>query len=257
MKAKKLSNPLKKLLQQKKTTIGSWITMAHPLIPQILAPAGFDWFAVDMEHSSIDLGDLLGMIIAIEATGKVPLVRVGENDPCLIKRVMDAGAYGVIVPNVSSVDDARRAVNAVKYPPQGQRGVGLYRAQGFGRYFEEYKRWLDQESVVIVQIEHIDALKEIDEILTVKGVDAFMIGPYDLSASMGKPGRFSDPDVVKVIDRIMASARRHNLAAGFHIVPPDPKLVKQKIKQGFSFLAYSVDSILLGEAADNAMKGLV
>jgi 2-dehydro-3-deoxyglucarate aldolase len=181
---------------------------------------------------------------------------VGENDACLIKRVMDAGAYGVIVPNVSSVEDAKKAVAAVKYPPVGTRGVGLYRAQGFGRHFEEYKKWLDQESVVIIQIEHIDALAEIDQIFAVQGVDAFMIGPYDLSASMGKPGAFNDPQVKKAIEQILAAAKRQGIVAGFHVVPPDARLLQEKIKQGFRFLAFSLDSMWMGQAAETAMKGL-
>ncbi len=132
-------NVLKLKLKRNQQTLGCWITLAHPLIPEILAPAGFDWLVVEMEHSSIDLGDLLPLIISIEANGMVPLVRVGENNPNLIKRVMDAGAYGVIVPNVNTPDEARAAVSAVKYPLRGTRGVGLYRAQGYGRNLRNIK----------------------------------------------------------------------------------------------------------------------
>ena len=132
-------NPLKKALSENRQTYGSWITLSHPLIPEILAPAGFDWLVVDMEHSSIGFNELLPLIVSIEANNMVPLVRVGENNPNLIKRVMDAGSYGVIVPNVNSAQEAKAAVNAVKYPPIGTRGVGLFRAQKFGREFDYYK----------------------------------------------------------------------------------------------------------------------
>ena len=249
-------NPLKRLLARHQQNFGCWITMAHPLIPEILAPAGFDWLCVDMEHSSIDLKDLLTLIISIEANGMVPLVRVGENNPNLIKRVMDAGAYGVIVPNVNSARDAQAAVDAVRYPPYGTRGVGLYRAQKFGRKFEEYKKWLAQESVVIVQIEHIDAVRDIENIFAVKGIDGFMIGPYDLSGSLGKPGRFEDPEVVAAIDKVLKTAKRFHIPAGFHSVPSDPRQAIRRVRQGFRFLAYSADSIFLGDIAANALASV-
>ena len=247
-------NPLKKALKEQKQTFGSWVTLAHPLIPEILAQAGFDWLTVDMEHSSISLNELLPLIISIEANDVVPLVRVGGNDANLIKRVMDAGAYGVIVPNVNSAQEAKEAVNAVKYPPTGTRGVGLYRAQGYGRRFEEYKKWLDQESVVIIQIEHIDAVNQINDIFAVEGVDTFIIGPYDLSASMGKPGRFNEPDVKKAIQTVLTAAKKYKLPAGFHSVSSSVKELKQREKQGFKFLGYSLDSILLGDTAVNALS---
>ncbi len=247
-------NPLKKKLLAHQLSLGCWVTIGHPLIPGLLAPAGFDWLCVDMEHSSIDLAQLLPLIISIEAEGIVPLVRVGENNPNLIKRVMDAGAYGVIVPNVSTAQQAQQAVDSVKYPPSGKRGVGLYRAQGYGRQFDAYRKWLTAESVVIVQIEHIDAVKNIDEILAVKGIDAFMIGPYDLSGSMGKPGKFNDADVKKAIDEVMRAGKKHRIPAGFHSVPSDPKQAKQRIKQGFKFLAYSLDGVFLSDAASNAVR---
>ncbi len=249
-------NPLKQALLENKQTYGSWVTLAHPLIPEILSSAGFDWLVVDMEHSSIGLNELLPLIISIEANGMVPLVRVGENNPNLIKRVMDAGSYGVIVPNVNSPQEAKAAVNAVKYPPIGTRGVGLYRAQKFGRQFEDYKRWLSEESVVIVQIEHIKAVNNIDEIFTVPGIDAFMIGPYDLSGSLGKPGEFDDPEVEKALEKVMEASARYNIPAGFHSVSSDPEEARKRQIQGYKFLAFSVDTIFLGDIAFNALSKL-
>jgi 2-dehydro-3-deoxyglucarate aldolase len=209
-----------------------------------------------MEHSSIELRDLLSLIISIEANDMVPLVRVGENNQNLIKRVMDAGAYGVIVPNVCSKDDAEAAVNAVKYPPMGTRGVGLYRAQKFGRAFEEYKKWLAEESVVIVQIEHIRAVNNIDGIFSTPGIDAFIIGPYDLSGSLGKPGDFDDPEVDNALKRVIEAASRHNMPAGFHSVSSDPLEARKRVKQGYTFLAFSIDTIFLGDVAQRALSAL-
>ena len=249
-------NILKKKLNNNELTLGCWLTLAHPLIPEILAPAGFDWLTVDMEHTSIELSDLLTLIISIEANGMFPLVRVGENDPNLIKRIMDAGAYGVIVANICSAKEAQDAVSAVKYSPKGTRGVGLYRAQSYGKKFEEYMKWVEEESIVIVQIEHIDAVKRIDEIFSVPGVDAYMIGPYDLSGSINKPGQFDDSEVKDAIETIIQAGKKHNIAAGFHSVSSDPSEAYKRQLQGFTFLAFSTDAILLGDASISAMKQL-
>lgn len=247
---------LKAKLSQNELTIGSWVTLGHPLIPEILAPAGFDWLVVDLEHSSIGISELLPLIMSIQANAMAPLVRVGENNPNLIKRVMDAGAHGVIVANVCSGQEAEQAVKAVKYPPVGTRGVGLYRAQGYGRKFEEYKEWLAAESLVIVQIEHIEAVRNIDAIFATPGLDAFMVGPYDLSGSLGKPGALRDPEVIQAIDEIMLAARRHHLTAGFHSVSSSPAEASARIAQGFRFLAFSVDSIFLGDMAVSVLGRL-
>lgn len=249
-------NPLKMILSEKRQTYGSWVTIPHVLIPEILALAGFEWLVVDMEHSSIELRDLLPLIISIEANDMVPLVRVGENNQNLIKRVMDAGAYGVIVPNVSNRDDAEAAVNSVKYPPIGTRGVGLYRAQKFGREFEAYKSWLAEEAVVIIQIEHIDAVNNIDDILSTPGIDAFMIGPYDLSGSLGKPGAFDNGEVKDALRKVMIAASRHNISAGFHSVSSNPDEARKRCEQGYNFLVFSLDTIFLSDAVCKALSAL-
>lgn len=209
-----------------------------------------------MEHSSIELNNLLSLIISIEANNMVPLVRVEKNNANLIKRVMDAGAYGVVVPNVCNRYDAEAAVNSVKYPPLGTRGVGLYRAQKFGRNFEEYKKWLSEESVVIIQIEHINAVNNIDEIFSTPGIDAFIIGPYDLSGSLGKPGDFDDPEVIDALQKVMHAASRHNISAGFHSVSSNPDEARKRREQGYNFLAFSIDTIFLGDAACQALAVL-
>ena len=245
---------LKKKLKNNKTSLGCWLTISNPLIPEILAPAGFDWFCIDIEHTSIDLNELLPLIISIENQKITPLIRVGENNPNLIKRVMDIGAHGIIVPNVNSAEEAIQAVKSVKYPPSGFRGVGLYRAQGYGRNFSDYLRWLKKESIVIVQIENIKAVENIDEIFSVKGIDAFLIGPYDLSGSINKPGNFDDDKFKKMINKILKSAKKYNIPAGFHSVSSDPNEAIKSLNKGYKFLAFSLDSILLQNAAVNALE---
>jgi len=247
---------LKQRLKQKKISLGCWITISNQLIPEILSPAGFDWFCVDLEHTSMDLDNLMSVIISIENQNVTPLVRVGENNPNLIKRVMDIGAHGVIVPNILTAEAAKNAVESVKYPPHGKRGVGLYRAQGFGKKFSHYLNWLEKESIVIIQIESVKALPNIDEIFSVKGIDAFLIGPYDLSGSMNKPGDFDDPEFKESIKIILDAAKRHNIPAGYHSVSSDAKMAIAKINEGYKFLAFSLDSILLQDAAINSMNNI-
>lgn len=249
-----LNNKVKKKLAANQLTIGSWITMAHMSIPEIMASANFDWLTIDMEHSVIELSDAQALISIIESKGIVPLVRVSENRSNLIKRVMDAGAYGVIVPMVNSVQDAENAVNAVKYPPRGSRGVGLARAQKYGIGFDEYVKNLNKNSIVIVQIEHIDAVDNLESIISVKGVDGCIIGPYDLSSSLGIPGKFDHPKMKKAINHIEKTCKKLNLPLGFHVIPAEYKLARKKIERGYTFIAFSLDFMFLGSKCRNEMK---
>lgn len=247
---------LKQRIHRKETTIGSWITLGHPSIAEIMAEAGFDWLTVDMEHSAITLAEAQQLIQVISLCGVVPLVRVGKNEPNFIKRVMDAGAHGVIVPMVNTREDAENAVASVKYPPKGFRGVGLARAQSYGADFEGYRKWNQKESVVIVQIEHIRAVENLEAILSVEGVDGFIIGPYDLSGSIGLPGCFDDPKVTAALKQVRDISRRLDAVSGFHVIPPEPKEVDKKIKEGYRFIAYSLDILFLGNSCRAGLQSI-
>jgi 2-dehydro-3-deoxyglucarate aldolase len=181
--------------------------------------------------------------------GVAPLVRLTSNHPDQIKRVMDAGAHGIVVPMVNSVADAERAVAATRYAPRGIRGVGLARAQKFGPGFQDYLQWQKDGPVVIVQIEHQDALDHLEAIFSVPGVDGFIIGPYDLSCSMGMPGEFERPEVKAAMQQILATGLRMSFPAGLHIVEPAPARLAQVIQEGYRFIAYSVDVRMLDVAA--------
>jgi len=249
-------NILKKKLQRQEITIGSWITLGHTSIAEIMAKAGFEWLVVDMEHSVITLDIAQQLVQVIEGCGTVPLVRVGENNANIIKRVMDAGAYGVIVPAVNTKEDAEAAVKAVKYPPIGTRGVGLARAQGYGDKFNEYEASVSEESVVIAQVEHIDAVNNLESILSVEGIDGCIIGPYDLSGSLGVPGNFEHPNVLRAIEKVEQTCRQKKVALGFHIIQPDYKLVLERISKGYTFLAFSLDILFLGNSCREQMTKL-
>lgn len=247
-------NQLKKRLKANRLTIGSWITLGHTAIAEIMAKAGFDWVTIDMEHSAITLRETQQLIQIIELCRIPPLVRVGENNPNLIKRVMDAGAHGVIVPMINTREDAIRAVNAVKYPLEGTRGVGLARAQGYGLDFKRYKKWVNKGSIVVVQIEHIKAIDNLEGILKVRGVDASIIGPYDLSACLGYPGDYQRREVKNAVKRYINVCKKLQKPAGFHVVPADASKVKDKIKEGFRFIGFSLDTLFLGEKIKNELE---
>ena len=232
-------------MQNNELTIGSWLTVGHSAIAEVMAGAGFDWLVIDMEHSVIDLGTAQEMMQALDAVGVPAIVRLGGNDATLIKRVMDAGATGVMCPSVNSEDDAKRLVDAVYYPPRGRRGVGLARAQAYGAGFDAYRGWLETSAVVIAMIEHIDGVGNADAILAVDGIDGYMIGPYDLSASMGKPGRFEEADVQEAIQRVRQAGERAGKAGGIHVVDPDQALLARRIDDGFTFIGYGMDVTVL------------
>jgi 2-keto-3-deoxy-L-rhamnonate aldolase RhmA len=236
---------LKSKLKNKELTVGTWLSLAHPAIAEIMVKAGFDWVTIDLEHSVITIREAEEMIRVIDLGGSVPLVRLSSNDPVQIKRMMDAGARGIIVPMVNSREDVNRAVKAVHYPEKGTRGVGLARAQGYGVNFQENLNWLKCEAVIIVQIEHITAVENIEAILSCDNVDGFIIGPYDLSASMGLPGQFDHPDLVAALKKIREVGEALKKSGGLHIVEPNPQELKLRIEEGFNFLAYSVDFRML------------
>ena len=210
-----------------------------------MAKSGFDWLVVDMEHSALSMNQAQEIIRVIDLCNVTPLVRVMENNPNLIKRFMDIGAHGVIIPMVNSKSDAEKAVNAVKYPPIGRRSFGLARAQGYGAKFDDYLAWQRDNSLVIVQIEHIDAVNCLDSILSVDGVDAYFVGPYDLSGSLGVPGQFDHPEFLKAMDRIPEIAKKCEIPGGVHIVEPDAGQLKQSIERGNQFIAYGTDIRML------------
>ena len=230
------------------------MSLAHPAIPEIMVKAGFDWVVIDLEHSVITTREAEEMIRIIDLAGSVPLVRLSSNNPVQIKRMMDAGASGVIVPMVNSLEDVERAVSAVHYPEKGTRGVGLARAQGYGTTFQGNLDWLKNEAVIIVQIEHINAVENIEAILSCDDVDGYIIGPYDLSASMGLYGQFEHPDIVAALKKIREVGAALKKSGGLHIVEPNPEELRSRIKEGFQFLAYSVDFRMLDVACRTGIK---
>jgi 2-dehydro-3-deoxyglucarate aldolase len=242
-----LAEKIKQKLRDKKPSIGTWMSMAHPSIAEILAMAGYDWVVVETEHTAIDVSETLRMIIAIEQRGAIPLVRLAGIDPIQAKAVLDSGAAGVIVPMVNTKAEAELAVAMCKYPPMGFRGVGLARAQGYGVHFDAYVQNANKDTLVIVQIEHIDAVNNIDEILSVPGIDGTFIGPYDLSMSLGIP----HPLVVAAKEKVLQAVLKKGLAAGIHFVQPNTAVsdCEAAVKAGYTFISMGTDILFLGDSA--------
>jgi len=244
---------LKEKLQNNVPTFGSWITIGHQSIVEIMASAGFEWLTIDLEHSAINITKAQELISVIQANGMKALVRVSKNEEVVIKRVMDAGADGVIIPMVRTVEDAIQAVDYVKYPPMGKRGVGLARAQKYGIGFNEYKEWQKDGTIIIAQIEHIESVHNIDEIILTEGIDGTIVGPFDMSASMGMPGEYHRMEVKEAIDKVEISCKALNKPLGFHVINSNYQEMLDKIKAGYTFLAFSLDFYYLGDKAREQM----
>lgn len=232
--------------------IGMIVSVGSTDVVEVLAASGFDWLFIDAEHSPVSPATVQQMVLA---AGKVPcLVRLPANDEVFIKQALDGGAAGIIVPLVNSAAEAGSVVRRAKYPPQGVRGVGTSRALGYGYGIADYVARANRETVVVVQAEHIDAVHAIDEIAAVPGLDGIFVGPFDLSASMGKPGQVNDPEVVAAIDRVAAAARGAGLPLGYFGVSPDT--VGPWMARGFSFVACGVDLMMLGAKAREFVAAL-
>ena len=234
-------------------TIGSWITLAHPAIAEIMCKSGFDWLTVDLEHSVITIREAEELIRIIHLSNVSPFVRLTNNDENQIKRVMDAGAHGIIVPMVKTKSDAEKAIKYVKYPPLGIRGVGLARAQGYGSEFKEYNKWLKNEVKIIVQIEHVDSINNLNDIISLKHINGIFIGPYDLSASLGIPGDFENKMFKDAIKYIEEECKKKDVKMGIHIVEPNIYQLKKKIEQNYYYLAYSLDTRILDTSCRDAI----
>ena len=229
-------------LQRGEPALGGWIMMAHPSMAELMAGEGFDWICVDLEHTSTDYRDFLNIAAAVKGTGCDLLARLQANDPVQAKRVLDAGANGIIVPCVNSAEEARQVVSMAKFPPEGFRGVSFSRAADYGRNFRPYFDAHNQSVIVAVMIEHIDGVNQVDEILSTPGIDAAFIGPYDLSASMGLPGELDHPDVQAAQRRILEACQKHGVSPGLHVVAVDPDAVQTRIAEGYRFIACSLDT---------------
>jgi len=244
-----MKNPLRKALLERTLTLGGWLQIGDPVAAEIHARAGFDWVCVDLEHSVIGLETTANIFRALDSFNCVPVARLPLNDPIWIHRTLDAGARGLIIPMVKTAEEAEAAVAEAKHPPRGRRGYGYSRANVHGMDFDEYVRESDDEIAMIMQIEHKDAIANIDAILEVDGVDGVFVGPMDLSGSMGITGQIDHPDMVAALDTYVAACKKHEVAAGMHVVRPTPENVQAAVDKGYTLIALGVDVVFIDERA--------
>ncbi len=243
-----IDNPVKRQLRAGRPTVGAWLHLCSPIAAEIMADAGFDWLLVDMEHGHGDYQTLLAQLQAMQAAPAVPLVRVQWADPAVIKRVLDLGACGVMIPWIGGAGECEAAVRACKYPPEGIRGMaGSHRAAGFGRFGAEYWKRANAETLVIVQIETPQAVKEIDAVLAVPGVDVAFIGPADLSAALGHVGDPRHPEVQEAIAAVERAARRAGVALG--TISRSWEEARALYQRGYGMVTVASDAALLGQHA--------
>lgn len=244
-------NTVKRKLQAGEVSVGTWLVTASPLMAEAMAHQGFDWLVVDMEHAAVDFETMQCIAQAMSATDCVPMVRVSWNHPAFIKRALDFGAYGLVIPLVMNAEEARTAVRWTRYPPQGYRGVGGVRRIFYGG--EDYFAHANEEILLLIQIEHVEAVERLDEILSVPGIDGVYVGPNDLSASMGLPPRMDNPDprYESVLRRIVEAGQRHGVITGIHC--GSVEAIQKYASWGMQFFALASD---LGLAMKAAREGL-
>jgi 4-hydroxy-2-oxoheptanedioate aldolase len=234
-------NNLKRALREGRIVLGPFMKMSSPALVEIMGHAGFDFVIIDTEHAPLNFETVENLIRAADLVDITPIVRVTENNPALILRALDAGALGVEVPHISSKEDATRAVRAAKFTPEGERGVCRFvRAAEYSsmdRY--EYFKKANEETMVIIHIEGLKGINNLEDILTVEGLDVIFIGPYDLSQSLGVPGQVDHPLVIEKMKEVIAKARQRAVAVGTFV--DDEKVAEKWINAGVQYISYSVD----------------
>ena len=248
-----MSNNFRQRLKSGKTLLGTMVTLPTAATAEILADIGFDWLFLDAEHGSLEYSDIQGILQAV-GDRVACVVRLPAAAEVPVKKVLDLGAAGIIAPQVNTVEHAREIVRFARYSPEGSRGVGIGRAHGYGMRFAEYMETANDSVAVLVQAEHIDAVECIESIVQIEGLDGIMLGPYDLSASMGKMGEINDPEVTGAIDRIHQACQSAGIAIGYFGVSAEA--VRPYQQKGYNLILAGVDTLHLGGAARDLLKEL-
>jgi 4-hydroxy-2-oxoheptanedioate aldolase len=245
-----LENPVRLALKAGRVTLGCFVPMPSPEIVEIIALAGFDFALLDGEHGRVSPDDAYAMILAAEARGVPALARVGQNDRQVILKFLDLGIAGVMIPQTTTVDDARTAIESMRYWPKGARGLAGGRTFdfGMGEPMPALVEKINERVVSIVQFEHIDSVPHLEAMLGLDGLDVLFVGPSDLAQSMGYPGQPTHPEVEKIIGRVVEAARGTGVALG--IVAPDADLTNKRIDQGFQMIVSNVPSLLAKASRD-------
>lgn len=237
---------IRAMMREGRATIGTWLQFPLADVAEVLGASGYDWVAVDMEHGAFTPALLPDVFRAVERGGAAPFARLAEAEMRPIKAALDCGAQGLIFPMIESRAQLDRAISLALYPDAGgTRGVGYSRANLYGRDFDAYRQGAAKDVLLVAQIEHIRAVDALDEILAHPRLDAIMVGPYDLSGSMGLTAQFGHPEFRAVMERINAACRKHGMIMGTHVVQPEPDELSRCIANGCRFIAYGIDAVFL------------
>ncbi len=248
-----MSNNFRQRLKSGETLMGTMVTLPTAATAEILADIGFDWLFLDAEHGSLEYSDIQGILQAV-GNQVACVVRLSAAEEVPIKKVLDLGAAGIIAPQVNTVELAQDVVRYARYSPEGTRGVGVGRAHGYGMRFAEYLETANEQVGVIVQAEHIEAVENIESIVRVEGIDGIMLGPYDLSASLGKMGKLDDPAVVGAIEQITKACQSTGMPIGYFGV--NAEAVQPYMQKGYNLILAGVDTMHLGKAARDLLNEL-
>jgi 4-hydroxy-2-oxoheptanedioate aldolase len=251
------ANPVRAKLKQGRPSVGTWLTLPSPTIAQLMAKTGFEWLTVEIEHTPITFETAAQSFAIIAASGCVPLARVPFNTVENIKRVLDTGAWGVVVPMVNTRAEAEAVVRAARYRPIGERSIGgQLHATNFDTDAANYYARANEEILVIVMAEHVQGIENIESILKVPGIDAVFVGPNDLHASMGLPPSFDSdhPQFNEALKRVLASAKANGIAAGIHVV--DATQAQRRINEGWQFIAVGSEAGFMLSKASEFTKAL-
>jgi 2-keto-3-deoxy-L-rhamnonate aldolase RhmA len=232
--------------------VGTWLTLLDPTVPELLAGGGFDLLVADGEHGPVATSDLVQMLVSTRAAQVPVLYRVAANEPVRIMHALDAGASGVVIPQVRTVADVERAVAWCRYPPVGLRGIAPRRASGYGRNTAAYLAGANEAVTCCIQIETREALAALDDLLDVPGVDTVLLGPNDLAASLGHTGEITHPEVEAAIARVIERATAHGIPAGAWT--QSPAVARRRIEQGYRWVTISSDYGFMVDAADTALR---
>jgi 2-dehydro-3-deoxyglucarate aldolase len=248
-----MKHQLRQRLTAGELLLGTMVSIGSPEIVELLATAGYDWLFLDGEHGPFGAVQLQAMLQA--AGPDTPcLVRVPSHEEPAIKKALDIGAAGIVAPQVNSANAAVRIVDYAKYVPVGSRGVGIARAHAYGLRFQEYLESANENVTVVVQAEHHEAVANIRDIVQVPGVDAVLVGPYDLSASMGIPGQVDDATITSAINRVTEACQAAGIPLGIFGI--DAAAVRPYIDRGYTLIIAGVDGIMLGQAAADMLSQL-
>jgi 2-dehydro-3-deoxyglucarate aldolase len=244
---------LRRKLNRGEPSVGSWMQLPSSDIAELMGIGGFDWVAVDLEHGHFSPHHLPEIFRSLELNNTLPFARLKDGSPASCKQALDAGAAGVIVPMVENAAQLRQVIAASNWPPAGTRGVGFSRANLFGSSFSKYQVEA-QSSFVVAMIETQKALDHLHSIVSVEGLDALLLGPYDLSASIGITAEFNHPEFIEALAMTMKLAKSAHKPIGIHIVDPVPSELQQRIDEGYTFLPYSIDSVFFRNSSINPLN---